>query len=325
MSELTTRETALARSRMYDLLSRIYLHGMDAGLLPIVADIPELAAVLPATFDADEAAAEHQAIFGFNVFPYQSIFLDPAGLLGGDEPARVQASYAGSGFAPANSDASPDHIGYELAFVAFLCGAEADAWEDDLPQTAARMQQRQADFMTAHLLRWIAPFLAALARQDSPFYAALAALTQTILVDHAAAVLSAAPVELSFTLPPAPDLAANDEAGLRDIADNLLAPPVSGLYLSRADIDRLGRRFDLPRGFGERRQLLVNLLRAAGTYEQFPALCTEIAALAAGDDHRYAEMGRDYPSFHPWSQLWNDRVQLTVAQLETLAQQAAAT
>lgn len=319
MTELTDHEIALARSRIYDLLSRLFLRGLRADLLPYVAGIPELAAVLPAAFDTDEAAAEHQALFGFNVFPYQSIFLDPEGLLGGEESARVQASYARAGFDVAFADASPDHMGYELAFLAFLCGAEADALEDDLPETAALMRQHQADFLAAHLLRWLAPFTVAITRQGAPFYAALAEVMQAVVADHAVAVMSAASTQATFTLPATPDLLADPETGLRDIADYLLSPPQSGIYLARADLEGLGRRFDLPRGFGERRQLLLNLLHAAATYELFSELCTHLAALAKDDSRRFDEMEHTSPSAVPWIDPWRNRVQQTVVLLDNLA------
>jgi len=319
MTELTDHEITLARSRIYDLSSRLFLRGLHADLLPHVSGIPELAAALPDRFDADEAAAEHQALFGFNVFPYQSIFLDPEGLLGGEESARVQASYARGGFDVAITDASPDHLGYELAFLAFLCGAEADALEDDLPEIAALMRQHQADFLAAHLLRWLAPFTVAVGRQGAAFYTALAELIQAVATDHATAAISALSIQSTFTLPAAPELLAVSETGLRDIADYLLSPPQSGIYLARVDIDRLGRRFDLPRGFGDRRQLLLNLLRAAATYEHFSELCTHLATLAKDDSRRFAEMERISPPLFPWLNPWRIRAQQTALLLENLA------
>lgn len=322
MTDLTSFEIALARSRMYEWLGRAFLHGMSTELLPYAVDIPELAAVLPEPFEHDAAAAEYQALFGFNIFPYQSIFLDTTGLLGGNETVRVQGSYDRSGFSLEKRDVSPDHVGYELTFLAFLCGAEADAWEDDLPEIAERMQRRQSDFVQSHLLRWIAPFTAAILRQGSPFYTALAELTQAMIADHASTILPTTVAGSPFTLPASADLAANEQTGLREIVDYLLAPTVSGFFLARADIERLGRRFDLPRGFGERRQLLLNLLRAAGAYGQFPALCGEMAALAAADEQTYSQLERDFPTLSPYVRPWIDRTKKSTVQIARLGQEA---
>ena len=151
-------ELALARSHGYDFLGHLWLHGVTLDVVDMVAQIPELSPALDAApADFDDLAATHQQILGFDVFPFQSIFLDPSGLLGGAQTDRVLHAYAAAGFDFATADTAGDHIGHQLAFLAFLCGAEADAWEDGLPATAQAMQSRQTGFMRDHLLRWIAP------------------------------------------------------------------------------------------------------------------------------------------------------------------------
>jgi hypothetical protein len=60
------------------------------------------------------------------------------------------------------------------------------------------------------------------------------------------------------------------------VAAYLLTPAHSGFYLSRDDIARLGRQFHLPRGFGDRRQMLTNLLRSAAEYDSLPVLVGEL-------------------------------------------------
>lgn len=322
-AELSAAEAALGRSRLYEVLGRLYHLGLTPELLPYAAGIPQLVAALPADRSADEAAADHHALFAFNVFPYQSIFLDPTGLLGGAESARVQAAYARSGFQVDASDASPDHLAFELGFLAFLCGAEADAWTDALPGVAVEMRQRQAAFLGAHLLRWLGPFVEVVSRQAFPLYAALADLTLMTVADHAAALdITATHRTLNLTLPDPPDLLKREETGLGDIAAYLLTPPHSGIFLTRDDIGRLGRRFDLPRGFGERRHLLANLLRAAVTYETFPDLCIDLAAMFTVAGRRYMAMAADHPALVPWMPPWTERASQTATLLETLAGEA---
>ena len=108
---LTPSQLALARSRTYDLLGRLALGGLTAEQLPYVEAIPELAATLPARFEADEAAADHQQIFGFNVYPHESIFLDPTGLLGGPVAETVLLDYRQAGFPEQIDSDMADHLG----------------------------------------------------------------------------------------------------------------------------------------------------------------------------------------------------------------------
>ena len=116
------------RGHTYELLSRLYLEGITGETLPYVEAIPELAAKLSEEFDPDEAAADYQHLFGFNIFPYQSIFLDPAVLLGGQVTDDVTRSYRAAGFILDSMAESADHIGHELQFMAVLCTAESEAW-----------------------------------------------------------------------------------------------------------------------------------------------------------------------------------------------------
>ena len=134
---LSSADMALARHHTYTLFSRLFLEGVTAELRPFLPPIPELAAVLPEPFDADESAATHHYLFQLNLFPYESIFLATDGLLGGPVTNKVQQQYEQSGFIVDASATSPDHIGHELAFLAFLCGAEADVWKDGLEEKPA--------------------------------------------------------------------------------------------------------------------------------------------------------------------------------------------
>ncbi|HFQ92410.1 MAG TPA: hypothetical protein ENK32_00240, partial [Anaerolineae bacterium] len=91
-------EIAQARSRSYQLLSRLFLQGVTPEILSMVQAAPELAAALPDPVDFDELAAVHYQLFGMNVFPYESIFLDDSGLLGGRVTDGVIRSYGRFGF-----------------------------------------------------------------------------------------------------------------------------------------------------------------------------------------------------------------------------------
>lgn len=321
MATLTTTETARARHHTYTLLSRLYLEGLVADLLPYVQALPALAEQLAPDLDladaAAEAAATHYRLFGLNVFPYESVFLDPAGLLGGTLSNQVARRYEADGYRP-GPDVAPDHIGHELGLLAHLCAAEADALEDGQRQLAQHLQQRQQTFLTQHLTRWLPPFLVALGRQENRFYRALARLTWEVAGDH----LQEEPA--TWSLPPRPDLLADEKTGLRQIASTLLAPPLSGFFLDRDQVSRLARDQSLPRGFGDRQQMLLNLLRSAAQYEQFPALLATLQTVITGWQEAYAGQARAVPTLATAVAVWRDRLEATGRMLDRLVEEADA-
>lgn len=316
---------ATARSRTYDLFARLYLHGITPDLPPILGAVPDLSAHIPAHFDADEAAAAHQHLFRFNVFPHENIFLDAESLLGGRVSDSVWDFYRQAGFQPQRSDSGPDHIGNELALLAFLTGAEADAWEDDETAQIPRLQALQRRFLDDHLLRWLPALVQAIRQQEQPFFSTLADLTLAFTLDHRAALgddLLARP--LDFTLPPLPALLDDDKTGLKEIAAYLLTPAYSGIYLSRDDIGRLGRAQQLPRGFGERKQMLTNLLRAAAEYDSLAATLDELQKTVQNWQRNFSEMAAPAPSIAAISSVWQTRLTATDALLQRLRASADA-
>ena len=323
-------ELALARSRGYDFLSHLWLHGVTPDVAEIVALVPELSAALGAApVDLDQLAAAHQQILGFDVFPFQSIFLDPSGLLGGAETDRVLNSYLAAGFAFATADTAGDHVGHQLAFLSFLAGAEADAWEDGVAATAQRIQGVQAAFLGQHLLRWIAPLVLAVKQQAHPLFTALADLTLAQAADHTQDLAAAVAVDLLapdaiFALPGPPDLLADEKTSLKDIGELLLRPVHSGLYLSRDDLARLGRSLDLPRGFGDRGQMLTNLMRAAVTYDLWETLIREVRGLAEAWRGAYSCMGVESAALAEFVSPWIGQLDHTLVMLDSLARQKLA-
>ena len=307
---LSNREIAQARSRAYHLLSQLWLNGLTPALYEHVRSIPALAAAVQesavqpalsrtpswAPFDADSAAAMHQHLFGFSLFPIQSLFLARDGLVGGDESNRVHESYLSFGFMPP-SDHAPDHLGVELAALALLTGAEADAWRDGLDTVAPHMAGVQQTFLQQHLARWVAPITIAVEQSGSAFYAQVATLTYAVVSDHLTPGI-AFPFQR-----PAETLQLDDPGtGLREIARWLLTPCDSGMVLTRDDLRALARTLELPTGFGERQLMLVNLLRAAAGYDLLPALVDALRVLATTWQSAYAVRTRTAPELiTPWS------------------------
>jgi putative dimethyl sulfoxide reductase chaperone len=289
----------------------------------VVATLPALASSLPPAFDAGEAAAAHHQLFGLNVFPYEAIFRDPSGLLGGAVGEAVAASYRQAGYAPETAASSPDHAGYELGLLAFLCGAEADAVGDGLRATVERVQGLQRDFLDQHLLAWLAPLVVAIREQSGarsayyPFYAALAELALALIDDHAAA-LGGLPER--WSLPAPPPLLASEKTGLKQIAAYLLAPGYSGLYLSRDAIGELARALDLPHGFGGRQQIMANLLRAAAQYGQMAPAVAHLRQVSGRWQASYRSLTGT--ALAPYAAAWEERAVLTRQLLAEIGRQA---
>lgn len=315
---LSSSEVALARHLTYELLGRLYLEGVTAVTLPTIQIIPNLAKTVPEPFNADEAAADHQTLFGFNVFPYESIFLDGSGLLGGAVTDGVLHSYQEAGFQIESDSNSPDHIGYELHLLAHLCAAEADAWQDSLGDIAERMRYLQHQFLQNHLLRWLVPFVVAVGEQKRPFYTALAQLTLEFINSHYQEIGFLR--EIQFLLPPPPSLLDNEKTGLKNIAEFLTTPPHSGIYLGRDDVGRLARRQDIPRGFGDRTQMLTNLLRGAAQFDTLPDLIDDVETAVTTWQQQYSTHASAMPALTPFIKPWQERSAQTgqiLAQIKT--------
>ena len=317
--QLSARQLALARGRAYGLLGRLFLAGVTSSNLAHVQAVPELNDKLALPFEADEAAADHHHLFGFNVHPYQSFFLDPAGLLGGPVTESVLRSYQSLGFQPETSAESADHIGFELELLAFLCAAEAEALQDGLPEIAYQMREHQLVFVQAHMLQWIGPLTLAVDQQAHRFYSALAHVALDLLDEHAAALSSQfdRPLQDAPALPAVPEILEDEGTGLKEIADLLLTPVYSGIYLSRDDIGRLARRQAIPRGFGDRRQLLSNLLRSAADYDALGEVIDSLQAVAARWLAGYDELS-DREGAGVYIAGWRSRAAETAAMLKQM-------
>ena len=302
-------DLAIARRRAYYLFGRLFLDGITAVLLPQLEAIPELAeAVQP--YDPDLAAAAHYQLTAVDVFPYESIFLDPSGLLGGPLSDEVADLYNSAGYEVLSDY---DHLGHELGFLAHLCGMEAASRTRENEEAAALWASRQQSFLASHLLCWLPSLMVAVQQAGSPFYTRLAGLTLELCVDH---MQEGEPTALVFL--PQPPQIAGQESSLKDIAHLLATPPYSGLFLSHQAISALARRHELPRGFGDRVQILTNLLRTAGQYDVATAVFQDLAGIFNEAAIMYQEQHDGLPKLRPWLQPWQERVIQTADALEAL-------
>lgn len=273
MSELDARQRALARANAYHLLGTLFLEGVTEKVLDHVRATEDLARYLPPELDGshdsavrgralDELAAAYQDIFGFNVFPFQSTFLDETARAGGDETERVTDFYHEAAFPVVETAESADHIGVELNFLGFLSKLEAETDESG----SARAREYARRFLDEFLLRWLPALALTLRDHAHPFFEALARLTLELALDHRRGLSTAQPSP-TFELPEPDDLLENPRTGLRDIAEFLLVPAYTGVFLSRSGIQALSRKEHLPAGFGSRKNMLSNLLRSAANYD----------------------------------------------------------
>lgn len=81
-------------------------------------------------------------------------------------------------FAPLREIRLPDHIGFELAFMAMLCGAECEAWKNDQQEYAQKWREMEKRFLVEHLSQWVSQFSQALQEIAPGFYADAAKLTE---------------------------------------------------------------------------------------------------------------------------------------------------
>lgn len=240
-----------------------------------------------------ELAVEYQRLLGFNLPPYESIFVDPSALLGAPAASRVQALYQSAGWQPpANTrTAASDHLGLQMLALAdlwaaaglpsaaeslhtaagSLAGSETAsaggiaAGLDDNPQTAAALA-----LWREHLALWAPVFLLTLRRlQPRPFYQALGEASLELLLAYLPAKnppspASAQPVELFPALPPAPKYEANLPEETSELAGDEEMHIQSAPEPTKAGFNAQLRRLLAPReaGLYLTRQDLANLGRA---------------------------------------------------------------
>ena len=315
---MNPEQLARGRSYSYQLFGGLFLEGVTADRLPWIAAVESLTAVLPHPFDPHEAAAVHYDLFSFQLHPYASLFLDADGLSGGPAADQISAAYRTADFNAA-ADAAPDHLGQTLLFLAHLAELEADSWQRGDAAVAQQQQTAQGQFLRRHLLPWLFPVVTAVRQQQNPFYGELAQLTLELIMSHVDAAPEGAPEGAPdngrIPLPLAPPPFNSEEAGLREMVRYLTTPFLSGVYCGRHDIGRIARALNLPRGFGGRETMLLNLFRSGGQYETAAPLLEQLVQFAANWQTAYAEMAVAYPQAAAYIQPWQNRAAQTAALL----------
>ncbi|MBI5354835.1 MAG: molecular chaperone TorD family protein [Candidatus Aenigmarchaeota archaeon] len=105
--------------------------------------------------------------------PYESVYAGEEQVMG-DVSDSVKSFYKEAGLKLADSfqGEPPDHIGFEIFFLGYLCNKEL---EDD------NTKKIKARFMQEHLMRWAVPFLRKVQQSGSEFYGGVSMITEGIL------------------------------------------------------------------------------------------------------------------------------------------------
>ncbi len=276
--------SAEARHRAYALFGQVFAQGPGDGVWETLLALPAVAETLPEAVDEDLVAAAHHDALGRQVFPFESAFRSPDGLLGGDVSAAVREAYAAGGFLPDTASLEADHVGLQLAYLAHLSRAEADAEADGRSEVVERCRGLAAGFLDRHALRWWPSLAAALRTQTrSAWIARVGTLAVELAAGHRAeldlgAEMVAEPVVKGLDLD-------DPETRLRDIVQYLASPLRCGMFLSLHGMARVARSVDLPTGFGTRVKVLESLWHTAVDHKVVPRLCKGfLAELAATEE-----------------------------------------
>ena len=249
------------------------------------------------------AAADHDDLFTFQLYPYASVYLGAEGMLGGEARDRIAGFWRALGQAP---PPEPDHLSVLLALYARLGELEAAASE---PEVGGRWRHARKALFWEHLLSWLPAYLAKLSQIAPPFYRRWGELLAAALASEAAALEPQA--SLPLHLREAPPMADPREGDAEAFLAALLAPVRSGIILVRSDLDRAARELELGSRIGERKFVLRALLGqdSAATLRWLAAEARRWAGLHHGQPEAFA----------PVAAFWADRARAAAALLAELA------
>jgi TorA maturation chaperone TorD len=311
---LGSRDAARARSNGYAFLAELLAGDLTQDKVEqatrVLSEEPPLS--------LDELGAAHYELFGMQVFPHSGVFLDSAALAGGDRVADMVERYQRWGFSCGTSEGQ-DHIACQLEFLAWLIPFESRFRSSGDDAKAQLVLDELRSFLDAHLLPWIVPLLAAVRAAHAPLFSAAMEIAVQIAADHRRELGGHSEMAGPAEGPNAAEILENPRTSVRDIAEFLLAPSRSGCWISRADIQRLGRGSDVPRGFGSRAQLLSNLLRNAAEYELAEDLLGQIDALLVKQAQSYTSIAEEL-GLAAFAAPWLERISATREMIGAMAE-----
>lgn len=275
---MQTEDEILARARAYALFAELFTVGITDQNLALIKLIPDLGRVIEEddiSINNEKWGSEHYEIFGKNVHPYESIYLDVEMNLGGEITETISDFYHQISYDPPSSE-NADHIGVQLSAMAFLCRQALEFYDVQNSAAISSIYSAQQNLIENHILQWLPMLQQSLINQHSKFYISLCNLALELILDHHTAIQ-----DITKSIP-IRDLQLNNllledkKTGLKDIALHILTPAYSGVFISQYEISRIARKLELPRGFGNRVQMFMNLVRAAVSFDALPSLLDEI-------------------------------------------------
>ncbi len=288
-----------------DLAARLWLAEPDQAAL-------DQARPWGLTSDAspEELAGGYTALFVLNVYPYGSVFTDPAAELNGNDSLIWARRFEETAFRPDElvSVGAPDHLGLCLKYL-HHCETRGVFDAPALSRT----------------LSW-GPVCTLAAERDplaDEFYRQLARATREALLERCAgsaaesteSTESAAPEEGNGDLEGTGD---NGELRLSDVLSFLLAPARCGFFLSRSALARLGRRVALPVPFGGRFETARGLFESAGESGRVEELLDQIAGQIDLWEQSYARTAAAFPAWTSRAEPWRTRLTRCRKALATL-------
>jgi len=322
---MQNQDKTLARARAHELFAELFTVGVSDSNSQYVKLIPEL---LPFLDEADldyqdrMHESDHYEIFGKNIFPYESIFLDKEMNLGGEISESVTDFYQRIGYEPPTSE-NYDHIGVQLSALGYLSRLELELQEKQNSQELNYNREAQIELLDRHILQWMPMLNKALISQQNKFYSALCDLTLELLLEHRA-ILTENILDNTFE---AHDgglrLLEDSKTSLKDIAIYLLTPALSGVFISHSEISRIAKLHDLPRGFGNRVQMLTNLFRIAAGYDALPQVLAEIKGILNSWIDYYDRLADKYIVLRPIAENGSSKTKdslRVISQVENAAQ-----
>lgn len=263
---------------------------------------------LPAPPDA----ATHTDLFGFQLYPYASVYLGPEGMIGGEAEGRIAGFWRAVG---REAPPEPDHLASLVGLYVALGDEEAErAAEPGADARIALVARSRRALLEEHLAPWVFPFLERVEELGGTFHRRWAGMLRAFLLDEVGR--GGAVATRSVHLEVAPALPDPREEGAGPFMAALLAPVRSGVILTRADLARIARALQLGLRAGERRYALEHLLGQAAP---------DVLAALADEVERQADMhaARSDPVGAPATFL-EARARATATLLRTLAGAARA-
>lgn len=109
-----------------------------------------------------------------------------------------------------------------------------------------------------------------------------------------------------------------------ELADRLVVPARSGVYLTRSEIVLLARLEDASLRYGERRRMLVDVLRSARGPAELGATVERLRAMVRDSLASFRELVSEFPAAGPALGPWIARAERTERGLSELIEDLAA-